>query len=269
MKFANINGTILHYRLDGDPNGPPLLLLHSLGTDLRLWDDLIPHMKPAPRVLRFDLRGHGLSPDPAGDLTLADFSSDAVALLDHFGIANATVLGLSIGGLIALDLALRHPARVNALILSDTAAKIGTPELWQTRMDTLRTHGMAHLADTILPRWFAPDFATRHPTEYQGARTLFIRNSVQGYTAACAALRDSDLRSAIHQITAPTLVLCGTEDSATPPAVVQELANALPNARFALIPDAGHTPPVEQPERMGEAIQAFLSQLNTLSFRTK
>ncbi len=101
MKFIDINGTTLHYTLDGDPNGEPLLLIHSLGTDLRIWDDLIPHLEPAPRVIRFDLRGHGLSRDPAGDLSLSAFSSDVVALLDHFDIAQATVLGLSIGGLIS------------------------------------------------------------------------------------------------------------------------------------------------------------------------
>ncbi|HNB53748.1 MAG TPA: 3-oxoadipate enol-lactonase [Anaerolineales bacterium] len=269
MKFVTLNGTTLHYQWDGDPHGTPLVLIHSLGTDLRIWDDLIPHLDPAPRVLRFDLRGHGLSADPADELPLSVFSSDVVALLDHFGIAQATILGLSIGGLIALDFALRYPARVNALLLSDTAAKIGTAELWQTRMDTLRTHGMAHLVDAILPRWFAPDFATRHPAPYEGAHTLFVRNSVLGYTAACAALRDGDLRADVSQITVPALILCGSEDAATPPSVVQTLADALPNARFALIPDAGHTPPIEQPMRMAEAINDFLSKINVLSFRTK
>jgi 3-oxoadipate enol-lactonase/4-carboxymuconolactone decarboxylase len=187
-----------------------------------------------------------------------DFSADLAALLDHLEIDKAVILGISIGGLIALDFAWRNQARVSSLILADTAARIGTPELWQTRMDTIRAHGMAHLADSILARWFAPDFAARCPTQFKGLRTLFTRNSVAGYTAACAALRDADLRTEVPQITVPTLVLCGAQDAATPPDVVQELAGSLPNSHFAVLPGTGHTPPIEQPQIMADQINAFL-----------
>jgi 3-oxoadipate enol-lactonase/4-carboxymuconolactone decarboxylase len=264
MNFATLNGINLHYRSDGDPQGTPLVLIHSLGTDLRLWDDLIPRLDPTLRLVRFDLRGHGLSADPAGELTLVDFSADLAALLDHLEIDKAVILGISIGGLIALDFALRNQARVSSLILAGTAAKIGTPELWQTRMDTLRAHGMAHAADTILARWFESDFATRSPTQFQGLRTLFTRNSVAGYTAACAALRDADLRAEVPKINVPTLVLCGAQDAATPPDVVQELAGSLPNAQFAVLPGTGHTPPIEHPQTMAEQINAFLRAHQTV-----
>jgi 3-oxoadipate enol-lactonase/4-carboxymuconolactone decarboxylase len=264
MNFATLNGTNLHYRSDGEPQGTPLVLIHSLGTDLQLWDDLIPRLDPALRLVRFDLRGHGLSADPAGELTLVDFSTDLATLLDHLEMDKAVILGISIGGLIALDFALRHPARVNSLILADTAARIGTPELWQTRTDTLRAHGMAHLADSILARWFAPDFAARFPAQFQGLRTLFTRNSVAGYTAACAALRDADLRAEVPQIIVPALVLCGAQDAATPPDVVQELAGSLPDAGFALLPGAGHTPPIEGPQIMADQINAFLHTHQTV-----
>ena len=264
MNFATLNGINLHYRSEGDPQGTPLVLIHSLGTDLRLWDDLIPRLDPTLRLVRFDLRGHGLSADAAGELTLVDFSADLAALLDHLEIDKAVLLGISIGGLIALDFALRNKARVSSLILADTAARIGTPELWQTRMDTLRVHGMAHLADSILARWFASDFAAGYPTQFQGLRTLFTRNSVAGYTAACAALRDADLRAEVSQIIVPALVLCGAQDAATPPEVVQELAGSLPNADFAILPGAGHTPPIEQPQIMADQINAFLRAHQTV-----
>jgi 3-oxoadipate enol-lactonase / 4-carboxymuconolactone decarboxylase len=264
MNFATLNGTNLHYRSDGDPQGTPLVLIHSLGTDLRLWDDLIPRLAATLRLVRFDLRGHGLSADPARELTLVDFSADIAALLDHLEIDKAVILGISIGGLIALDFALRNQARVSSLILADTAARIGTPELWQTRMDTLRAHDLAHLADSILARWFASDFATRCPTQFQGVRTLFTRNSVVGYTAACAVLRDADLRAEVPQIKVPTLVLCGAQDAATPPDVVQELAGSLPNAGFVVLPGSGHTPPVEQPQIMADQINAFLRAQQTV-----
>jgi 3-oxoadipate enol-lactonase/4-carboxymuconolactone decarboxylase len=264
MNFATLNGTNLHYRSDGDPQGTALVLIHSLGTDLRLWDDLIPRLDPSLRLVRFDLRGHGLSADPAGELTLLDFSADLAALLDHLEIDKAVLLGISIGGLIALDFALRNHARVSSLILADTAARIGTPELWQTRMDTLRAHGMAHPADSILVRWFASDFATRCPTQFQGLRTLFTRSSVAGYTAACAALRDADLRAEVQHIRVPTLVLCGAQDAATPPDAVQELAQSLPNAHFAILPDAGHTPPIEQPQILADQVNAFLRVQQTV-----
>jgi 3-oxoadipate enol-lactonase/4-carboxymuconolactone decarboxylase len=264
MNFATLNGINLHYRSDGDPQGTPLVLLHSLGTDLRLWDDLIPWLDSTLRLVRFDLRGHGLSADPAGELTLADFSADLAALLDHFEIDKAIILGISVGGLIALDFALRNQARVSSLILADTAARIGTPELWQTRMEALRAHGMAHLADSILSRWFAADFAARCPSQFQGLRTLFTRNSVAGYTAACAALRDGDLRAEVPQIMVPTLVLCGAQDAATPTDVVQELAQSLPNSHFDVLAGAGHTPPIEQPQIMADQINAFLRAHQTV-----
>ena len=265
MNFAALNGTNLHYRTDGDPQGTPLVLIHSLGTDLRLWDDLIPRLDPTLRLVRFDLQGHGLSADPAGELTLVDFSADLAALLDHLEIEKVVILGISIGGLIALDFALRNQARVSSLILVDTAARIGTPELWQTRMDTIRAHGMAHLADSILSRWFAPDFAARCSTQFQGFRTLFIRNSVPGYTAACAVLRDADLRAEVSQIKVPTLVLCGEQDAATPPDVVQELAQSLPNAGIVLLPGAGHTPPIEGPQIMADQVNGFIHAQQTVS----
>ena len=264
MNFATLNGNNLHYRSGGDPQGTPLVLIHSLGTDLRLWDDLIPRLDSTLRLVRFDLRGHGLSTDPVGELTLADFSADLAALLDHLEIDKAIILGISIGGLIALDFALRNQARVSSLILADTAARIGTPELWQTRMEALRAHGMAHLADSILSRWFAADFAARCPTQFQGLRTLFTRNSVAGYTAACAALRDGDLRAEVPQIMVPSLVLCGAQDAATPPDVVQELAQSLPNAHFDVLAGAGHTPPIEQPQIMADQINAFLRAHQTV-----
>jgi 3-oxoadipate enol-lactonase/4-carboxymuconolactone decarboxylase len=264
MNFATLNGINLHYRSDGDPRGSPLVLIHSLGTDLRLWDDLIPRLDPTLRLVRFDLRGHGLSADAAGELAVVDFSADLAALLDHLEIDKAVILGISIGGLIALDFALRNQARVSSLILADTAARIGTPELWQTRMDALRLQGMAHLADSILARWFAPDFAARCRTQFQGLRTLFTRNSVAGYTAACAALRDADLRAEVPQISVPALVLCGAQDAATPPAVVQELAGSLPNAGFAVLAGAGHTPPIEQPRIMADQVNLFLREQQTV-----
>ena len=264
MNFATLNGTTLHYRSDGDLQATPLVLLHSLGTDLRLWDDLVPRLDRNLHLIRFDLRGHGLSADPAGELTVEDFSGDIAALLDHLEVEKAVILGISIGGLIALDFALRNQARVRSLILADTAARIGTPELWQTRMQALRAHGMAHLADSILARWFAPDFAARCPTQFQGLRTQFTRNSVAAYTAACAALRDADLRADVPQITVPALVLCGAQDAATPPDAVQELARSLPNAHFAALPGAGHTPPIEQPQMMADQINAFLRAHHTV-----
>ncbi|HJS19104.1 MAG TPA: 3-oxoadipate enol-lactonase [Anaerolineales bacterium] len=264
MNFATLNGINVHYRSDGDLQGTPLVLIHSLGTDLRLWDDLVPRLDPTLQLVRFDLRGHGLSADPAGELTLVNFSADLAALLDHLEIDKAVMLGISIGGLIALDFALRNQARVSCLILADTAARIGTPELWQSRIDTIRAHGMAHLADSILARWFVPDFAARFPIQFQGLCTLFIRNSAAGYTAACAALRDADLRAEVSQITVPTLVLCGAHDAATPPDIVQELAQSLPHAGFAVLPDAGHTPPIEQPQIMADQINAFLRAHQTV-----
>lgn len=258
MQFIQANDLVLNCSLSGNPDGAPLLFINSLGTDLRIWDAVVTHFEASYRLVRYDKRGHGLSDCPPAPYTIRDHAEDLVCLLDRLEMETAVLIGISVGGLIAQDVAANWPERVSKLVLCDTAAKIGTAEMWNQRITTLRTDGMESLADAILSRWFAPDFQSQQPVAYRGYRHMLTRTPVIGYTGTCAAIRDADLTAATRTIQTPTLVLCGAEDSATAPELVQGLADLMPKARFAAIPKAGHLPCVERPEETAVLIQQFL-----------
>ena len=143
-------------------------------------------------------------------------------------------------------------------MLCNTAPKIGTPQMWNERVSTRREYGMAHLGDTNLARWFAPSFAQQEPAAYRGSYNMLIRTSIEGYTGACEAIRDADMGAATGAIKAQPLVICGVEDLVTTSDAGRELADTMPNARFAEIEGAAHLPCIEQPEVMATAIRQFL-----------
>lgn len=262
-RFATVGAQTLHYRLDGrDLTGAatPLVFINSLGSDLRIWDGLMAAFAPHFPLIRYDKRGHGLSDCPAGPYTLQEHSDDLAGLLTQVQAPSAILIGVSVGGMIALDFAHRYPDRVKALVLCDTGAKIATADYWTERATAVRQGGLAPVAPMILARWFSGAFATTAPASYRGYQNMLTRTPAEGYAATCEALRDADLRAVVGAIEAPALVLCGEEDRATPPSLGQELAAALPNARFALIPQAGHIPSLEQPQALATAIQHFLQE---------
>lgn len=263
MDFVTVNDVTLHYKSTGVSNSDTLVLLfiHSLGCDMRIWDDVLPRLTPYFHVICFDLRGHGLSDAPPVPYSMPELAGDVIGLLDHLNIQNAILVGTSVGGMIALQTALDYPERISALILCDTAAKIATPDYWDERINNLRQHGMAYMADTILARWFAPDFAQRFPAAYTGYHHLLTRMPLEGYIGTCFALRNADLRERLTEIAVPVLVMCGAEDAATTPEMGQTLADNLPDGRFVLIENAGHTPSVEQPKAVADAILHFIAHL--------
>ena len=260
LTFATSNGLTLHYTLDGVPAGGPLVFLNSLGTDLRIWDNVVPHFADRYALIRYDKRGHGLSDCPPGPYSLRGHTNDLAGLLAHLHVDEAVLIGDSVGGMIALDFAVSRPHQVKALVLCDTAAKIGTPEYWNERIQSLRQHGLPYLAETILGRWFSPTFITQRPADYRGYFNMLTRTPLEGYIATCEAIRDADLRQAVQTLSAKSLVLCGAEDGATPPELGRELAESLPNARFELIEQAGHIPSLEQPAVLAAKINQFLSE---------
>ncbi|MEO1155481.1 MAG: alpha/beta fold hydrolase, partial [Pseudomonadota bacterium] len=158
MTIARLDGIDLHYRIDGDPDGAPVVFSNSLGTDLRLWDPILPLLPQGLRVIRYDKRGHGLSACPEAPYSMGALISDAEKLLDHLAVRDCVFVGLSIGGMIAQGLAVKRLDQVRAMVISNTAAKIGTPEMWQERIDAVRTGGIDALADAVMARWFSKTF---------------------------------------------------------------------------------------------------------------
>jgi len=258
MDFTIENDISLHYKVEGTRDGVPLVFINALGTDLRIWDEVVAHFSGRYALIRYDKRGHGLSDCPPAPYSIRDFATDLHDLLDHLDISQSVLVGISVGGMIALDFAAAWPQRVRALVLCDTAPKIGTADLWNERINTLRSQGMQSMGNAILARWFAPTFAAQSPATYRGYYNMLTRNPVEGYTGTCEAIRDADLTAAARTIAARTLVLCGAEDISTPPDVTKSLVKLMPDATFQEIPGAAHLSCIEQPDAVAAHIEQFL-----------
>ena len=259
MAFATVNGGTVHFADEGD--GHALVFINSLGTDFRIWDELVAPMKAHHRVLRYDKRGHGLSEMPAGAAAMGDYATDLAALMDRQRIRGATIVGLSIGGLIAQELIRLRPDLVASLVLCDTAAKIGTDESWALRIGAVERDGIDSIAENILKLWFSADFRAHRRDEFNGWRAMLTRTPKPGYVAACRALAGADLRAAARGIRVPTLCVVGDEDGSTPVALVRELAGLIPGARFEIIAGAGHIPNLEKPEALRALILSHLHSI--------
>ena len=262
MDFVRINGVLLHYWLAGPAGAPVIALVNSLGTDARIWNGVIAPLSARYRVLSYDKRGHGLSDTPPGEYALDDHVDDLIGLLDHLGLDHFALAGISVGGLIAQGLALRAPERLAALVLCDTAPKVGDAAGWNDRIATVRSRGLDAIVDALMDRWFSPAFQQQRPDELAGWRNLLLRGDAAGYVATCATLRDTDLSGQIGAIAVPTLVVAGSADRATPVALVQRCAEAIPGARFEILDGVGHIPSIEQPAALAALIGQFLGEHN-------
>lgn len=260
MTFTRINGTLLHFRLSGPEDAPALVFVNSLGTDARIWDEVIAALSGQYRCLSYDKRGHGLSDAPQGDYSLDDHLDDLAGLMDQTGIGRVVVIGVSVGGLIAQGLALRAPERVAGLVLCCTAPRMGDAAMWSARIETARTEGLLPLADPVMERWFSPGFRAQHPVELSGWRNLFLRTDPLGYANTCATLRDTDLTSRIPAISAPTLILAGSADLAAPVDLVRN-CTAIPGSRFEVLDGVGHIPGIEQPAAVARLVRDFLKEV--------
>lgn len=259
MQLIELNGTLLHVREDGPADGPPLVFSNSLGTDLRVWDALLPLLPPGLRVIRYDKRGHGLSACPPAPYHMRELVADAAALMDSLGVRDAVFVGLSIGGIIAQGLAAERPELVRAMVLMDTAAKIGTEAMWAERVAAVRAGGIDAIADAILERWFSRRFRAERPAELAGWRHMLTRTPAEGYIGCCEAIAQTDLLESTSRLRLPTLALAGDEDGATPPDLVAETAALVPGSRFQLIRGAGHLPCVEAPGEVASLLAEFFA----------
>ena len=252
-------GVDLHTRIDGPVDTPPLLVVNSLGTDLASWDGQVERWARDRRVLRYDQRGHGRSVVPPGPYSIDDLGQDAVAVLDAHGVERADVCGLSLGGVVALWLAVHAPSRVRRVVLADTAARVGTAEAWQARAATVRAHGMDAVVDAVLERFFSPGFRAAEPDVVERVADGLRGTAPEGYAACCDALAAADLRSVADRATAPCLVVVGSEDVATPPTDAQTLRDLLGAAGYLELPGSGHLANLERPADFADLVTAFLA----------
>ncbi|TRD23520.1 3-oxoadipate enol-lactonase [Palleronia caenipelagi] len=259
MPNADLGDIRLHYSEDGDPAGAPLVLTHALGLDLTLWDAVLPLLPEGLRIIRYDARGHGLSDAPPAPYAMGALVRDLERLLDHLSVRDAVVLGLSMGGLVTQALAVKRLDLVRAMILSGTAAKIGTPALWAQRIAVVEQGGTEAIADATLEKWFGQK--RRDSAAAAAMRAILAATDPTGYTGCCAAISGTDLITPTSGLRLPTLVLAGAEDGSTPPDLVRETAELIPGAEFRLIRGAGHLPHLDQPEDWADAVTVFLRRI--------
>ncbi|MFD0915824.1 3-oxoadipate enol-lactonase [Pseudahrensia aquimaris] len=263
MQFSTINGVSIHHQVIAGPDEKPTIVFsNSLGTDFRIWRDVIIRLVGEASVIMYDKRGHGLSGTGPGNSSIEDHAADLAGLLDHLGVNDAVICGLSVGGLIAQMLYRERPDLVKALILCDTAAKIGTDEIWNERIESIRAGGMASATQGVMERWFTKPFLGTE--EIKGYATMFERQPLEGYLETAAAIRDCDLRADALEIKVPTICIVGDDDRATTPELVAGTAKLIPDCRYEIIKGAGHLPCVEQPEMLVEIINAFLKDASVI-----
>ena len=260
MQAVRLDGTVIHYQVIGAPEDrPTIVFANSLGTDLRIWRDVIVRLVGQAGIVTYDKRGHGLSELGEPPYAIEDHVADLAGLLDHLGSRPAIVCGLSVGGLIAQGLALSRPDLVSGLVLCGTGMRIGDEAVWRPRIEAVAAEGMRAVSEATMERWFTAEFHQSRPDELALYRAMFERQPPSGYTGTSEAILAADYRERAPTLDCPALCLVGDDDRATPPSLNAELAKAIRGARFEVIKGAGHIPCVEQPEIMAEMIGAFLA----------
>ena len=256
MQLVKNGQVMLHYRQDGDRSGPPLVFANSLGTDLRLWDEVVARLPRELHIIRYDKRGHGLSSCPKAPYSMGSLIADAETLLDHLKIVDCVFVGLSIGGMIAQGLAAKRPDLIGAMVLSNTGAKIGTRAMWDERIAAVRAGGISSLAPSIMQRWFSKSF--RATPQLELWENMLVRQPDEGYIGCSDAIAGTDFFSTTSALGVPTLGIAGSEDGSTPPDLVRETVNLIEGSGFHLIKGAGHLPCVENPEEYARVLHQFL-----------
>ncbi|MEM0935617.1 MAG: 3-oxoadipate enol-lactonase [Pseudomonadota bacterium] len=258
-RLAVLGNVSLHYRIDGDPDGAPLVFSNSLSTDLRVWDAVVERLPPGLCIIRYDTRGHGLSACPEPPYTMGALVSDLEALLDHLDVREVALVGLSIGGMIAQGLAAKRLDQVRAAILSNTGAKIATRTVWQNRIDAARNGGLAALVDPTFERWFPEPFRSSPQADLM--RHMFLRQPLEGWIGCASAISGTDFYTPTAALRLPVLGIAGDRDGSTPPDLVRETIELVPGARFHLIKGTGHLPCVDAPDAYAAALTGFLAEI--------
>jgi 3-oxoadipate enol-lactonase len=247
----------IHYTLEGPAGAPLLLLSNSLGAELGMWDAQAAEFSQRYRVLRYDNRGHGESTASKAPYSLEDVANDVALLLEHIGENSAHFCGLSLGGMVGMWLATYKPELIKKLVLCNTSALLGPRENWETRIAAVRESGMKAVVKPVMERWFTESFRSREPETLARIEAKFLEVSVEGYAGCCAAIRDMDQTKTVSGIKATTMVIAGTYDPSTPPAMGQSIARAIQGARYVELPTA-HLSNIEAAATFNDVVSYFL-----------
>jgi 3-oxoadipate enol-lactonase len=256
------NGSTFHCRVDG--RGPWIMLSHGLATDMSMWDDLTDALKDRYRVLRYDARGHGRSQATPGDYTLEMLAADAAGILQALGIAQSHFCGLSMGGMVGLGLMLDHPGLLKSAVIADSrhTTRPDFTQAWLARAEAVRKGGVDAIVDSTVERWSSAGLAERSPRTIARMQAMICRTSDDGYRGCAAALARLNYGHRLGEIDIPTLLICGSEDHGAPPENTRQMHAAIKASRFVEIPRAGHISNIEQPSIFGDAVLAFLNDVD-------
>jgi 3-oxoadipate enol-lactonase len=256
------NGIQINYELSGQQGAPAVVLSHSLGSSLEMWNPQIAALEPHYRVLRYDTRGHGGSEAPEQSYSLDQLGEDAGSLLDVLGIDAVHFVGLSMGGMIGQYLGLNHGNRLRSLVLCDTAALIPSEAqpVWQERIDTARKNGLAALVESTLQRWFTPPYLDQNPPQVQLIRKLFLSTPLAGYIGCSEAIRNLDYLERLTEIKIPTQIIVGRDDPGTPVAAAQAMHKRITDSKLVVLDSAAHLSNVEQPEAFNQSLMKFINR---------
>ncbi len=258
MPLIYMDDLRLNAVVDGPANAPPLVLIHALGTDLSIWDGVVARL-PRHRILRLDLRGHGQSDCPPPPYAMGALIRDVERLMAHVGMAEAVVVGVSLGGLVAQGLAVKRLDLVRGMVLSNTAAKIGGAAMWKARIAQVQDEGLAAYAPGAMERIFGRNW--RQAPEMPRIRALLEGTPPEGWIGCAEAIAGTDFYTTTANLTLPTLVIAGANDGTTPPDLVRETAELIRGHRWALMRGAGHLPMVERPGDYAELLGDFLASI--------
>jgi 3-oxoadipate enol-lactonase len=247
----------LHHEVAGPGDAPVVVLLHAIGTSLAMWDPQAGALEHGHRTVRVDLRGHGGSPVVDGPASMADLAGDVIRLLDDLEVERASICGLSLGGMVGLQVAASHPDRVDRLVAACVTAKPASPQAWLDRARAVRTGGTRAIEDLVLERW---GYTARAPEIGRLIVEMLAATPAEGYAACCEAIAAMDLGPDLPRVTAPTLLLVGADDPAAPAETAREMAAIMPDARVVVIDGAAHLANVERPVEVTGAILQHLGR---------
>jgi 3-oxoadipate enol-lactonase len=257
MAFLKLNDAQLFYKWDGPENAPVVVFSNSLGTTHRMWDPQLDAFTSHFRVLRYDGRGHGQSSAMPGPYTIEQLGGDVVSLLDALKLERVSFCGLSMGGMIGMFLGAAHASRFHKIVLCNTAAKIGTPDVWNARITAVQAGGMKAVAGAVIDRWLTAAFRAAHPGETAQVLSMLEGCDPAGYAASCCAVRDADFRQKLGAVQVATQIIAGTHDPATPPADSRSLSEQIRGAQYTELP-AAHLSNIEARDDFNREVLAFL-----------